>query len=217
MVHKGLKKIKKEKFDGPDFSFEQEVIKSHGAMVAGVDEAGRGPWAGPVVAAAVILDPANMPFGLNDSKKLSEEKRELLFEQICGQARVGIGIADVARIDRDNILNASLWAMAQAVKDLPEEPHAVLVDGNKLPDVTMPAEAIVKGDGRSFSIAAASIVAKVTRDRLMCRLADEFPHYKWEQNKGYGTKAHQVALAEHGVCLHHRRSFKPIKLLLEGV
>ena len=215
MVFERLKKIQK-KFDGPDFSFEQEAIKSHGALVAGVDEAGRGPWAGPVVAAAVILDMANMPVGLNDSKKLSEDKRELLFEQICGQAHVGVGIADVARIDRDNILKASLWAMSQAVKDLPEQPDALLVDGNKVPEVPMPAKAIVKGDGRSLSIAAASIVAKVTRDRLMCDLADEFPHYKWEQNKGYGTKAHQVALDEHGVCPHHRRSFKPIKALLEG-
>ena len=210
-----MKKIKKESFEGPDFSFEQEAIKSHGALVAGVDEAGRGPWAGPVVAAAVILDQAHMPVGLNDSKKLSEEKRDTLFDQICTQAHVGVGIADVERIDRDNILNATLWAMAQAVKDLRLEPHALLVDGNKLPDVAMPAKAIVKGDGRSLSIAAASIVAKVTRDRLMCRLGDEFPHYKWDQNKGYGTKAHQVALAEHGVCLHHRRSFKPIKALLE--
>ena len=165
----------------------------------------------------MILDPVNTPVGLNDSKKLSEDKRELLFEQICGQAHVGVGIADVARIDRDNILKASLWAMAQAVKNLPKQPDALLVDGNKLPDVAMPAQAIVKGDGRSLSIAAASIVAKVTRDRLMCRLGDEFPHYKWDQNKGYGTKAHQVALAEHGVCLHHRRSFKPIKALLERV
>ena len=210
-----LKKGKKVAEQGPDFGFERQAIKRYGALVAGVDEAGRGPWAGPVVAAAVILNQAALPEGVNDSKKLAETKREYLFEEISRTAVVGVGIADVARIDQDNILNATLWAMAEAVRQLPEQPHSLLVDGNKVPDVPMPAEAVVKGDGRSLSIAAASIVAKVTRDRIMGVLDLDFPGFQWARNKGYGTKAHQEALQKFGVTEHHRRSFKPIGRLID--
>lgn len=200
---------------GPDYSFETAALAEYGGLVAGVDEAGRGPWAGPVVAGAVILNPGAIPVGLNDSKKLSEQKREGLFELIMAQAQVGVGIADVERIDRDNILQASLWAMTQAVAQLAEAPNVVLVDGNKLPQLPMAGQAIVKGDGRSLSIAAGSIIAKVTRDRMMCALGEEYPQYHWHSNKGYGTKAHQQGLSEFGVCSHHRKSFKPIRKLID--
>ena len=204
---------------GPDFSFENEALVEYGGCVAGTDEAGRGPWAGPVVAGAVILNPDDLPEGLNDSKKLTEQKRELLFEQMQEMARserlyIGVGVADVARIDRDNILQASLWAMSEAVAQLKVVPACVLVDGNKCPPLPMPARTLVKGDGRSLSIAAASIVAKVTRDRMMVELGEAFPSYNWASNKGYGTKAHIDALEADGVTEHHRCSFRPIKQLL---
>lgn len=205
---------------GPDYEFEHEALADYGGCVAGTDEAGRGPWAGPVVAGAVILNPDDVPEGLNDSKKLSEQKRETLFEQMQEMAKserlyIGVGIADVARIDSDNILEASLWAMGKAVAELKVVPACVLVDGNRYPTLSMPARAIVKGDGKSLSIAAASIVAKVTRDRMMVELGAAFPSYKWDRNKGYGTKAHIDALEAKGVTEHHRRSFRPIKQLLE--
>lgn len=209
------KNTKKHADEGPDFSFEMAARARYGRLVAGVDEAGRGPWAGPVVAAAVILDESAVPVGLDDSKKLSEAKRESLFEEILVASQVGIGIGDVARIDRDNILQASLWAMGAAVRHLPERPDSILVDGTQVPKVAMPSEAVVKGDGRSLSIAAASIVAKVTRDRMMRELDDLFPAYHWRQNKGYGTKAHQEGLMQIGVSPHHRRSFKPIQRLID--
>lgn len=205
--------------EGPNFQFETEALEKFGGCVAGTDEAGRGPWAGPVVAGAVILNPDDIPVGLNDSKKLTEAKREALFELMAEMAAeerlyIGVGIADVERIDNDNILKASLWAMGQSVADLSITPRSVLVDGNKLPELPVPALALVKGDGRSLSIAAASIIAKVTRDRMMVELSEAYPAYKWASNKGYGTKDHQQALAEHGVTVHHRRSFKPIRALL---
>ncbi len=205
--------------EGPSFQFETEALEKFGGCVAGTDEAGRGPWAGPVVAGAVILNPDDIPVGLNDSKKLTEAKREALFELMTEMAKeerlyIGVGIADVERIDSDNILKASLWAMGQSVAELSIRPRSVLVDGNKLPELPMPALALVKGDGRSLSIAAASIIAKVTRDRMMIELSETYPAYKWASNKGYGTKDHQQALAEHGVTVHHRRSFKPIRALL---
>lgn len=205
--------------EGPNFQFETEALEKFGGCVAGTDEAGRGPWAGPVVAGAVILNPNDIPVGLNDSKKLTEAKREALFELMTEMAAeerlyIGVGIADVERIDNDNILKASLWAMGQSVADLSIRPRSVLVDGNKLPELPVPALALVKGDGRSLSIAAASIIAKVTRDRMMAELSEAYPAYKWASNKGYGTKDHQQALAEHGVTVHHRRSFKPIRALL---
>lgn len=192
----------------------------HGGLVAGVDEAGRGPWAGPVVAAAVAFRTEGaIPEGLDDSKKLSEARREALYEQFLAGAAAGdvlIGVAEFSpqEIDRLNILAASLAAMAEAVKALPIAPGSLLVDGNKLPKTPLPAEALVKGDGRSLAIAAASIVAKVRRDREMRALDEAFPVYQWARNKGYGTRAHQAALAEFGVSPHHRRSFKPVRALL---
>ena len=174
----------------PDFSFEQDAKAQSLWPVAGVDEAGRGPWAGPVVAAAVVLDPDVIPDGLNDSKKLPAERRDRLYEEIVASADYGVGIGTVERIDRDNILQTTLWSMAEAVRMLKGRPALALVDGNKLPQLPCDARAIVKGDGLSLSIAAASIVAKVTRDRMMAELAAEHPGYGWDRNKGYGTKEH---------------------------
>jgi ribonuclease HII len=195
----------------PDFSLES----SYTGIVAGIDEAGRGPWAGPVVAAAVILDSRNIPTGLNDSKKLTAAKREMLYAQLLEQAKTGVGIATVEEIDALNILQASLLAMRRACEMLPEKPDIALVDGNRAPDLPCTVQTVVGGDAKSLSIAAASIIAKVTRDRLMAELAQEFPHYGWEKNAGYGTAAHQKGLAGHGITIHHRRSFAPIRALLE--
>ena len=200
----------------PDFAHEQAFPADRSDVVCGIDEAGRGPWAGPVVAAAVILDPAKVPAGLNDSKKLSAAKREALFAEIMACAHVGIGAASVERIDRDNILQATMWAMSEAVRQLPLAPTAALVDGNRLPQLPCPARALIKGDALSLSIAAASIVAKVTRDRMMIALAKDHPAYGWERNMGYGTAQHQVGLRNAGVTPHHRRSFAPIRALLSA-
>jgi ribonuclease HII len=198
-------------------SFELEAVELeiHGGPVAGVDEAGRGPLAGPVVAAAVILDPKHIPAGIADSKTLEAEVRRDLYQQILATARVGVGVAGVERIDAENILNAALWAMADAVDDLTCRPRLVLVDGNKVPPrLTCAARAIVRGDARCLSIAAASIVAKVTRDAMMVELAREYPGYGFERHKGYGTAEHHAAIERHGVTPHHRRSFKSIQLAL---
>lgn len=200
----------------PDFSLEKAALNRGFCRVAGVDEAGRGPWAGPVVAAAVVLDPANIPLGLNDSKKLTESKRESLFNDIMKTADVGVGIADVEHIDRLNILQATLWAMVKAAETLSVPADYGLIDGNRCPNLKCPCETVVKGDGRSLSIAAASIIAKVTRDRIMTDLAAQFPAYGFERHKGYGTALHQRALAESGPCVHHRKSFAPIRALLGG-
>jgi ribonuclease HII len=203
----------------PSFELESaEIALGHGP-VAGIDEAGRGPWAGPVVAAAVILDPDRIPAGIDDSKALDADDRELLYERIQRTSKVGVGIADVTRIDRDNILQATLWAMAQAVRALPEAPRLALVDGNKAPVIACRARTIVGGDGKCLSIAAASIVAKVTRDRMMVALGREFPGYGFERHKGYGTREHQDAVARLGLTPYHRRSWKPTQLalgLIEG-
>lgn len=199
---------------GPSLTHEQSLMRRHGGPVSGIDEAGRGPWAGPVVAAAVILDAGQVPDGLNDSKKLTARTRERLFTAIMAQAQVGVGIADVARIDRDNILQATLWAMGQACKALPQIPAAALIDGNRCPALDCPAHPLVGGDALSLSIAAASIIAKVTRDRLMVKLAKTHPGYAWERNKGYGTPDHADALLRLGVTIHHRRSFKPVQAVL---
>lgn len=193
----------------PDFSNEEML----GGRVAGVDEAGRGPWAGPVIAAAVILDPAQIPAGLNDSKVLSRLKREALIEPILEHAFVGVGQASVEEIDRLNILQASLLAMRRAVSALPITPDACLVDGNRDPGLDVPTRLLVKGDAISLSIAAASIVAKVTRDRIMCDLAAAFPAYGWERNAGYGVPVHRDALQLVGISPHHRKSFAPIRKL----
>jgi len=195
----------------PTFTIEA----SHSGIVAGIDEAGRGPWAGPVVAAATILDAKRYPNGLNDSKKLSSAQREQLYILIMEQAQTGIGIASVEEIDSLNILQASLLAMRRAFEALPVIADVALVDGNRPPQLSCKIQTVIGGDGKCLSIAAASIIAKVTRDRMMAELAREFPHYGWERNAGYGTVAHQKGLAEHGVTIHHRRSFAPIRLLLE--
>lgn len=185
-----------------------------GGIVCGVDEAGRGPWAGPVVAGAVILDPTAIPEGLDDSKKLKPDRRAALLSEIEATSRVGVGVADVPEVDTFNILQATLLAMARAVDDLGVTPNLALVDGNRKPMLACPVQCVVKGDSLSLSIAAASIVAKVTRDRIMARLAEENPGYGWERNAGYGTREHQEALATLGVTPHHRRSFAPIQNLL---
>ena len=197
------------------FELEAVELEIHGGPVAGVDEVGRGPLAGPVVAAAVILDPDNIPDGIADSKVLEAEVRRTLYREILATARVGIGIAGVERIDSENTLNASLWAMADAVAQLECKPRLVLVDGNKVPPRLMCASrAIVKGDAKCLSIAAASIVAKVTRDTIMIELARTYPGYGFERHKGYGTAEHHAAIERHGVTPHHRRSFKTVQLAL---
>ncbi len=197
----------------PSLELEQ-ACDSH--VVAGVDEAGRGPWAGPVVAAAVVLDPSNVPSGINDSKKLSEARRESLFDELFGCAEVGVGIASVEEIDDLNILKATFLAMARAVDRLPQRPGLALVDGSIAPKLSCPSTAVIKGDAISLSVAAASIVAKVTRDRIMADLDHVFPDYGWRRNKGYGTKQHRLAIESTGVSPHHRSSFKPIAAFLEA-
>ena len=194
----------------PTFDIEEEFE----GPVAGVDEAGRGPWAGPVVAAAVILNPHCTPAGLRDSKTLTEKRRRDLSAALWKTARIGVGVASVEEIDAMNILQASLLAMARAVANLPIPPKICIVDGNIKPKLPCPAYTVVKGDAKSFSIAAASIVAKETRDRMMRELARDFPQYAWERNKGYGAPAHREALASFGVTQHHRRSFAPIPNML---
>ena len=180
-------------------------------LVAGVDEAGRGPLAGPVVAAAVILDDLRPIAGLADSKKLTAARREALFDEIRAKALCcSIAEASVEEIDRLNILQATLLAMRRAVMGLRLKPVMVLVDGNRLPVLDVPAEAIVKGDALVPSISAASILAKVHRDRWCVQVHEEFPQYGFAGHKGYGTAVHMAALREHGACVHHRRSFAPV-------
>ena len=181
----------------------------------GVDEAGRGPWAGPVVAAAVILPKNFIIDTINDSKKLSKKNRDILYENITKNADFGLGFATVKEIDKLNILQASLLAMKRAVGNLNNVPVKALIDGNIIPsDLPCVAECIVKGDTKVVSIAAASIIAKVVRDRFMTKLAKLYPGYGWERNFGYGVKEHQEALKTLGVTLEHRRSFKPIHKML---
>ena len=189
----------------PTFELEAAELELAGGPIAGIDEAGRGPWAGPVVAAAVILDPAQIPDGIDDSKALDADERERIYALVVAKARFGVGIADVARIDRDNILNATLWAMRQAVSALGVRPRLALIDGNKAPPLECSSRTIVKGDALCLSIAAASIVAKVTRDRMMVAMAQEFPGFGFERHKGYGTPEHRSALACLGVTVQHRR------------
>ena len=199
----------------PDFSVEFSL----GGRVAGIDEAGRGPWAGPVVAAAVVLDPLTLPAQLrdrlDDSKKLRKPVREHLFDGIVACAAHGLGEAGVEEIDRLNILQAAMLAMRRAFANLPDAPRHAIVDGNRDPGLGVATRCLVGGDATSLSIAAASILAKVTRDRIMEGLAREFPGYGWQTNAGYGTKQHQRGLAEKGVTPHHRRSFAPIAKLIK--
>ncbi|MFZ5962354.1 ribonuclease HII [Thalassococcus sp. BH17M4-6] len=196
----------------PDYEMEAALGD---LVVAGVDEVGRGPLAGPVVAAAVILDPARIPEGLNDSKKVPPLRREVLYATLMTCAEIGVGAASVAEIDELNILRASHLAMRRAVEALPRRPGHVLVDGNLIPrDFPWPATAVIKGDAVSQSIAAASIVAKIRRDRIMWDLAQHYPGYGWETNMGYPSKSHRLALTNLGVTPHHRRSFKPVHNIL---
>lgn len=185
-------------------------------LLAGVDEAGRGPLAGPVVAAAVILDELNPIKGLADSKKLTAQRRERLYDEIRAKALCcSIGQASVEEIDEINILQATMLAMRRAVEGLRLKPHKVLVDGNRLPRLEMLAEAIVKGDSKVPAISAASILAKVHRDRWCLQLHEQYPHYGFDSHKGYGTAIHMAALREHGACPEHRKSFAPVALVLK--
>jgi len=199
----------------PDFSFEETAMQRGAGCIAGVDEVGRGPLAGPVSAAAVILDPDNIPDGLNDSKALTAKQRLLLNDQLMDCAEVSIGHASVEEIDELNILYASHLAMRRAVEGLSQRPDHLLIDGNMIPKgINIPAQAIPKGDRRSVSISAASIVAKICRDQIMWDLAQHYPGYGWETNKGYPSKSHKLALQNLGVTPHHRRSFKPVHNIL---
>lgn len=199
----------------PDYSHETLALSQGARLVAGVDEAGRGPLAGPVTAAAVILDPANIPPGLNDSKQLTARRREELADWIMAQCDWSVAHVDVAEIDALNIYHASHAAMCRAIAGLRQRPCMVLVDGNRVPrDLSCPGQAIVKGDARCLTIAAASIVAKVLRDRIMVDLAQQHPGYGWEANAGYPTPAHKRALLDLGVTPHHRRSFAPVHNIL---
>lgn len=205
----------------PDFELENSL----NCLVVGIDEAGRGPWAGPVVAGAVIIKDKNLPKDLlsqlDDSKKLTAKKREVLFqklfeEQEKGRLLIGIGQASAQEIDEINILQATFLAMKKAVAALPMVPEFALIDGNRLPkDFPCAAKAVIKGDARSFSIAAASIVAKVYRDRLMSELAKKYPYYGFEKNAGYGTALHIEGLKKYGICPEHRKSYRPIAEILQ--
>lgn len=199
----------------PDFSFEFAAAQGGAQRVVGVDEVGRGPLCGPVTAAAVWLDPAHLPEGLRDSKRLSARARDALALEIRAHADIGIGHASPAEIDRLNILQATFLAMQRAIAALELPPDHLLIDGNRLPkDLPCPAQAIVKGDGRCMSVAAASIIAKTVRDMIMVDLALKHPGYGWERNAGYPTKCHLNAIATLGPTPEHRRSFKPIRKIL---
>ena len=193
------------------------MLKTIAGPIAGVDEAGRGPLAGPVVAAAVILDRKRIPKGLNDSKQMTPEAREDAFVKIMQCAVVGVGDASVDEIDLVNIRQATHLAMARAVRALPVAAQFALVDGNDAPALPCRCDTLVDGDARSVSIAAASIVAKVTRDRIMRTLHEQFPNYGWFTNKGYSTEEHLLALNRFGPCVHHRRSFAPVYEILRPI
>jgi ribonuclease HII len=204
----------------PDFAHEERARRDGYAVVAGVDEAGRGPLAGPVLAGAVILESAALSpalrQGLDDSKKLSPAVREELFEALGREAVIGVGQADVDEIDALNILQATMLAMSRAVKGLARRPDMALVDGNREPALECRVRCVIGGDAKSLSIAAASIVAKVTRDRIMANLARGHPGYGWERNAGYGTAEHLAALRRLGVTPEHRRSYAPIRNMLRS-
>ena len=199
----------------PTFAHEYSAQERGFLRVAGLDEVGRGPLAGPVVAAAVVLDPDNIPDGLNDSKQVAAKRRDTLYEELLEVADVSIAQATVREIEEENILQASHIAMVRALSGLKQPANFALIDGNKIPrGMNLPAETLVKGDTRSLSIAAASIVAKVWRDRLMVDLAQQHPGYGWERNAGYPTKEHKAGLKSHGVTPHHRRTFAPVHKML---
>lgn len=202
-----------QRADGPDYAIEAQLAGQGYRLVAGADEAGRGPLAGPVVAAAVILDPGNIPAGLNDSKKLTAKRREVLFDEIAATSRaVSWHSANRETIDQLNILRASLDAMARALSGLPTGYDHALIDGRDVPPgLRSPARAVIKGDARSLSIAAASIIAKVVRDRMMVRADLAFPAFGFAGHKGYGSRKHLDAIGKQGPCPLHRRSFSPMK------
>lgn len=190
------------------WTLENEIYDSGVSLICGVDEAGRGPLAGPVCAAAVILPRGIEIAGLNDSKKLSEKKREKLYDEICDKAiSFGIALATVDEIEKLNILNAAMLAMNRAIAQLDPQPELALIDGNRNSAIEIRSQCVVKGDAKCADIAAASILAKVTRDRYMLEMAEKYPEYHFEQHKGYGTKLHYEALREHGPCEVHRPSF----------
>jgi len=199
-----------EEITRPTFRRERAALKRGVWPVAGCDEAGRGPLAGPVVAAAVILNPDDVPRGLDDSKRLTPERREVMYERICTRAQVAVAMAPPSRIDRDNILRASLWALARAVLALPVRPRLVFVDGRDRIDAGCDCQAVIGGDGLVASVAAASIVAKVTRDRLMACIGAAHPGYGFERHMGYSVPEHFAALDRLGPTIHHRRSFSPV-------
>tara|TARA_Y100001970_G_scaffold12124_1_gene13877 strand:+ start:305 stop:922 length:618 start_codon:yes stop_codon:yes gene_type:complete len=198
----------------PDLSIENKKRQLNFHTIAGVDEAGRGPWAGPVYSAIVILNEDHIPEGINDSKKVSEKKRMELYEEILLNHEYGVGHASPEEIDRLNILEATFLAMKRALDNIIIKPDYILVDGNLSPKFKIPHEAIIKGDSISMSIAAASIIAKVERDKFMLNIDKEYPEYKWKKNKGYGTKDHQNALNANGASKYHRKSFSPIRKIL---
>jgi ribonuclease HII len=191
-----------------------KLEKSFSGIVCGIDEAGRGPWCGPVVAAAVIVGP-KVRRGIKDSKQLPEPRREELYSLIMNSYICGVGEASVEEIDSLNILNATKLAMLRAYESLPVKAEYALVDGNQLPSLPCKMQYVINGDDLCHSIAAASIIAKVTRDRILRKLAVEFPHYNWHSNKGYGTKCHQQAIEKHGLTIHHRKSWGPVKERME--
>jgi len=197
----------------PNFLIEEDFGWPN-KLIAGIDEAGRGPWAGPVVSAAVVLNKKNIPSDLNDSKKISEKKRQSLYSSIYNSHFVGVGISSIEEIDNLNILQATFLSMKRALDNLDCSVDAILVDGNLDPGFDYKTECIVNGDSISFSIAAASIIAKVTRDNLMSKIHKEFPNYNWKRNKGYGTREHRNALDMYGPCKYHRKSFSPINKML---
>ena len=199
----------------PNFDAETRLIKKGYKAIAGVDEVGRGSIAGPVTAAAVILNPQKIPTGLNDSKKLNLKNREKIFQLIQDTCTFCVAHSSVEEIDQINILQAALLSMKRAILGLRIKPDFVLIDGNKNPEgLESNFETIIKGDSKSLSIAAASIVAKITRDRIMSRLDEEFPGYNWSQNAGYPTKMHKSAILDIGITPYHRRSFKPVYNIL---
>lgn len=198
--------------EAPDYSIETEYLLRGARVVAGIDEAGRGPLAGPVVAAAVVLDRERIPKGLDDSKKLSAGERERLFAEIVATATVSVSSASAVEVDRHNIRGATLLAMRRALKGLSDTCCHVLIDGRDVPPgLPCTATAVVQGDARSHSIAAASIVAKVTRDRMMTRLCTRFPSYGFSRHMGYGTSEHLAALSQVGPCPYHRMTFSPLR------
>ena len=198
----------------PDLSIENKKRQLNFNTIAGVDEAGRGPWAGPVYSAIVILNKDHIPGGINDSKKIPEKKRMELYEEILLNHECGIGFASPEEIDQLNILEATFLSMKRALKNISIKPDYILVDGNLSPKFKIPHETIIKGDNISMSIAAASILAKVERDKFMLNIDKEYPEYKWKKNKGYGTKDHQNALNTNGASKYHRKSFSPIRKIL---